>query len=211
MRKKVSKSLEERKNGYLYSAHHPGWVKRNKVPAEFGDDDLKRIILFYVFNTPCEQLSTSSIPLKDYGWTKTVWQNNALKDLLFSVAELKRDETFVVAKNVYDMKDACQTAKLAGKFQNQRDVERIAIYKPANYPEFMAVFYHIRNALAHGRLAMYKHGEDVIFALEDGVKKGDKFQIRSRMVLKKSTLLQWIKIIENGPIAADLKSCKNDT
>ena len=211
MKKKIKKTAEERKNGYLYSSHHPGWVKRNRVPAEFGDDDLKRIILFYVFNTPCEQLSSSSIPLQNYGWTKTVWQNNALKDLLFSVAELKRDETFVVAKNVYDMKDACQTAKLAGKFQNQRDFERIAIYKPANYPEFMAVFYHIRNALAHGRLAMYKHGEDVIFALEDGVKKGDKFQIRSRMVLKKSTLLQWIKIIENGPIAADLKSCKNDT
>ena len=86
MRNKVSKSLEERKNGYLYSAHHPGWVKRNKMPAEFGDNDLKRIILFYVFNTPCEQLSTSSIPLKDYGWTKTVWQNNALKDQLFDVA-----------------------------------------------------------------------------------------------------------------------------
>lgn len=199
MRKKVSKSLEERKNGYLYSAHHPGWVKRNKVPTEFGDDDLKRIILFYVFNTPCEQLSTSSIPLKDYGWSKTVWQNNILKDQLFNVAKLKRNETFAIAKNVYDIKHVCQKVDLAGKFQEHRDVERIAIYKPSNYPEFMAVFYHIRNALAHGRLAMYKHSEGIIFILEDGVRKGDRFQVRSRMVIKKSTLLKWIDIIEAGP------------
>ena len=199
MRSKVSKSLEERKNGYLYSAHHPGWVKRNKVPAEFGDNDLKRIILFYVFNTPCEQLSTSSIPLKDYGWTKTVWQNNVLKDQLFDVAKLKRNKTFAVAKIVYDMKDTCQKVDLAGKFQEHRDVERIAIYKPSNYPEFMAIFYHIRNALAHGRLAMYKHGEGIVFILEDGVKRGDRFQVRSRMVLKKRTLLKWIDIIESGP------------
>lgn len=199
MKKKMSKSLEERKNGYVHSPHHPGWIKRNKVPAEFGDEGLKRIIFFYVFNTPCELLSSSSIPLTNYGWSKTVWQNNALKDQLFGVAKLKRNETFAVAKNVYDMKDVCHITNLVGKFHDQRDCERIAIYKPSNYPEFMAVFYHIRNALAHGRLAMYKHGNEIIFVLEDGVKKGDRFQVRSRMVLKKSTLLKWIEIIENGP------------
>ena len=199
MRNKTSKSLEERKNGYIYSPHHPGWIKRNRVPAEFGDEGLKRIILFYVFNTPCELLSSSSIPLTDYGWSKTVWQNNVLKDQLFGVAKLKRNETFAVAKNVYDMKDVCQTANLTGKFQDQKDIERVAIYKPTSYPEFMAVFYHIRNALAHGRLAMYKHGVDIVFVLEDGVKQGDKFQVRSRMVLKKSTLIKWIEIIEKGP------------
>jgi hypothetical protein len=63
----------------------------------------------------------------------------------------------------------------------------------------MAVFYHIRNALAHGRLAMYKYGKDIIFVLEDGIKSGDRFQVRSRMVLKKSTLLKWIDILESGP------------
>lgn len=206
MRKKAVKSPEERKNGYIYTSHYPGWVKRNRVPAEFGDDDLKRIILFYVFNTPCEQLSSSSIPLTAYGWPKTVWKNNTLKEALWSVAKLKRDKTFIVAKNVYDMKDACQKADLTGKFQEHREIERVAIYKPSNYPEFMAVFYHIRNALAHGRLAMYKYGKDIIFVLEDGMKSGDRFQVRSRMVLKKSTLLKWIDLLESGPKKDDMKA-----
>ena len=201
MRKKTSKSLEERKNGYLYSACSPGWIKRSKLPAEFADDGLKRIILFYVINTPCEQLSSSSIPMKDYDWPKKLWQNNVLKDQLFKVANLKRNETFVVAKNVYDMKDACHVGNLTGKFHEKRDVERIAFYKPGNYPEFMAVLYHIRNAFAHGRFAMYKHEEGIVFVLEDGMKKGNQFQIRSRMVLKKSTLIEWIDIIESGPVA----------
>lgn len=98
MKKKATKTPEERKNGYIYTSHYPGWVKRNRVPAEFGDDDLKRIILFYVFNTPCEQLSSSSIPLTAYGWPKTVWKNNVLKETLWSVAKLKRDKTFIVAQ-----------------------------------------------------------------------------------------------------------------
>ena len=56
----------------------------------------------------------------------------------------------------------------------------------------------LRNALAHGRLAMYPLGDetDIVFALEDGIKRNGEFQVRSRMILKKSTLLKWIDIIE---------------
>lgn len=41
-----------------------------------------------------------------------------------------------------------------------------------------------------------------MFALEDGIKlkNDDKFQVRARMILKKSTLLKWIEIIEKGSL-----------
>ena len=35
-------------------------------------------------------------------------------------------------------------------------------------------------------------------ALEDGVKKNGEFQVRSRMVLKKSTLIKWMQILKSG-------------
>lgn len=96
------------------------------------------------------------------------------------------------------MKDTFQRANMKRGFHKQRKIERIAIYKPKRYNEFLSICYHIRNALAHGRLAMFPEaGGDVVFVLEDGVKKPDKFQVRSRMILKKSTLLRWIEIIEN--------------
>ena len=75
--------------------------------------------------------------------------------------------------------------------------ERIVIYK-GNYNRFLSICYHIRNALAHGRLAMYERNNEIIFALEDGIKKQNKFHVRSRMILKKSTLLKWIDIVEGG-------------
>ena len=52
------------------------------------------------------------------------------------------------------------------------------------------------------RLAMYPIGDgvDITFALEAGVKKNEEFQVRSRMILRKSTLINWIEIIQAGPL-----------
>ena len=40
----------------------------------------------------------------------------------------------------------------------------------------------------------------MMFVLEDGKKVGEKLQVRSRMVLKKTTLLKWIDIITKKDI-----------
>lgn len=185
--------------GYEYTSLNPGWIKK-KVPDSYADDDLRRIILFYVINTPCTDLSSSGIPLKEYGWGKDCWKNNKLKNRLFACANLERDKTFFVAKKTNDMKIMCEKAKVKDGFHKRREKEKVVIYKPYKYTsEFMAVLYHIRNALAHGRLAMYeiKDSLDIIFVLEDGVKDKEQFQVRSRMILRKSTLLKWIDIFEN--------------
>lgn len=192
--------MKNEDKGFEYSSINPGWIKK-KIPNNYSDDNLKRIVLFYVINTPCTDLSSSGISLSDYGWDKKVWQNNVLKDKLFSVASLERGNNFVVAKNTREMKSSCEIAGMKKKFHQKRDVEKIVFYKPSRYNEFIAVLYHIRNAFAHGRLAIYaiQDSEDVMFALEDGVKDKNGFQIRSRMLLKKSTLLKWIDILEKKP------------
>lgn len=194
-RKNVEKGIE-------IAPMNPGWIKR-KVPNTYADDDLKRIVLFYVINTPCIVLSSSAIPLTEYGWSKDVWKNNrALSDLLFSIAGLKRGETFFVAKKTDEMKSVCKKANMTKGFHDKREVEKVVIYRQPGYNDFMSVLYHIRNAFAHGRLAMYDAAEkDVIFVLEDGMKKNGEFVVRSRMILKKSTLIKWIDILE----------CKDDS
>lgn len=189
--------MEEEKKGVEIAPLSPGWIKKT-VPASYADDDLYRIVLFYVINTPCTDLSSSGLPLSSYGWGKEVWTKPTLKAKLFEVAGLEPKKTFFVAKKLNEMKSLCQAANMKKDFHKCREQEKIAIYKPSKYNEFMAILYHIRNALAHGRLAMYeiKGKQDIFFALEDGVKKGDKFQVRSRMLLKKSTLIRWINILE---------------
>ena len=44
----------------------------------------------------------------------------------------------------------------------------------------------------------YKNGNNIMFVLEDGVKKSGEFQVRSRMVLKKSTLIKWMQVLKSG-------------
>ena len=187
-----------KENGYEISPMNPGWIKKH-IPDEYADDDFKELFIFFVINTPCSDLSNSSIDLRKYGWDKDIWQNEILKKTLFKVAEIERGSTFVVAHKTNEMKSVCEKASLKKNFHKSRDKERIAIYK-GRYNEFLSICYHIRNALAHGRFSMYdyEHGKDTVFVLEDGVKTNGEFQVRSRMVLKKSTMIEWMKILKSG-------------
>ena len=191
-------SIVAKENGYEISPMNPGWIKK-RVPDEYADDSLKDLIMFFVINTPCTDLSSSSIDLSDYGWGKGIWQNDKLKKALFQIAGIERGSTFVVAQKTNEMKAVCEKASLKKNFHKSRDYERIAIFK-GRYNEFLSICYHIRNAFAHGRLAMYdyENGKDIVFVLEDGVKKNGEFQVRSRMVLKKSTLIKWMQILKSG-------------
>ena len=62
----------------------------------------------------------------------------------------------------------------------------------------LSMFYHIRNALAHGRMNMVDVDGECIFIFEDVKKEKNKCKVSARMILKKSSLLQWIDIIESG-------------
>ncbi len=187
-------------NGFEIAPISPGWIKKT-VPNTYADDVLKELVLFYVINTPCTDLSSSGLSLSHYGWSADVWQKGKLKSVLFKMAELERKKSFYVAQKTNEMKSTCKSADLSKGFHKSREKERIAIYK-GRYNEFLSICYHIRNAFAHGRLAMYdfENGKDVVFVLEDGVKKNGEFQVRSRMVLKKSTLKKWMDIIKSGKL-----------
>lgn len=180
---------------------NPGWIK-SIISNEYNDIELQRIVLFYVIHTPCSNISYSSKTFKSYGWKKDVWQKGVLKRNLFNVAGLENGKTFYSVTKTEDIKGMFKTAKLSSKFYKNRDIERIAIYQPSGYNNFTGILYHIRNSLAHGRFTIYPakkpdNPDEIYFVMEDGVKKGDKFYVRARLVLKRSTLLEWIYIIEN--------------
>lgn len=90
-------------NGYVIASLTPGWIKK-RVPDNYADDVLKDLIMFYVINTPCDDLSSSGIKLTEYGWGKDVWKNDRLKNYLFSIAGLERNSSFAVASKTDEMK-----------------------------------------------------------------------------------------------------------
>lgn len=136
-------------------------------------------------------------PLSKYGWSapwqKPYYLNRQLKqlasnyELLFSAASYEK------------MDEALEKADLLNDFPSNLEEERICIYdKEKN--QFMSVFYHLRNSFAHGRLNMVDVDNECVFVFEDVApnSKSDNLKVSARMVLKKSTLLSWIDIIEHG-------------
>ena len=175
------------------STHSPNWLKWI-APEKFNDKDLFRIVVFFVFHSPCEGLSARGKLLTEYGWNtpwkKPYWLNKQLRqassnyELLFS------------ASSYALMDKALDDANLKDNFPSDLNRERIAIYD-VKKNQFQSVFYHIRNAFAHGRLNMIDLNDECIFVFED-VRKAKKPNISARMILRKSTLLKWIDLIEGG-------------
>ncbi len=124
-------------NGYEIAPISPGWIKK-RVPDNYADNDLRDLIIFFVINTPCTDLSSSGIGLNEYGWGKDIWKNERLKKCLFDIAGIERNSSFAVAHNANEMKDTCKKTSLKKSFHKSRDRERIAIYK-GRYNEFISI------------------------------------------------------------------------
>lgn len=189
----------------VYTCANPKWLEWI-APEEFHNEELFRIVIFYVFHSPCTGLSAMGKSLADYKWhkpwCKPYYLNKQLKqassnfNLLFS------------AKSYDKMSEALGKADLNDNFPNDLSRERICIYNNENN-QFMSVFYHIRNAFAHGRLNIVDSNGECVFVLEDIVpnKKSPQCQkVSARMILRRSTLLKWIDIIEAG----ECKYIKNE-
>ena len=86
-------------------------------------------------------------------------------------------------------------------FPENKECESIAIVNNKRN-QFISVFAHLRDSFAHGRLNMYDIGtaDDYVFAFEDVIKnqKKNRYEVTARMILRKSTLLKWIDLIEHG-------------
>lgn len=109
------------------------------------------------------------------------------------------NELLFSAKDYDSMNNALEKADLMHSFPSNYSYERICVYNNQKN-QFLSVFYHIRNAFAHCRLNIVDIAGDCVFVLEDvqPQKNKEMLKVSARMILRKSTLLKWIEIIENG-------------
>lgn len=176
-----------------YNADWLQWI----APERFNDSDLFKIVVFFVFHSPCSELSVMGRTLLEYGW-KMPWRKPYKLNLQLKEASSNHNLIFS-AKSYGDMDKALEKANLKDEFPLNLETERVCVYDNLNN-QFMSTFYHIRNAFAHGRLNMMDVNGECVFVLEDIVKNRKKgiCKVSARMILRKNTLLKWIEIIENG-------------
>lgn len=180
----------------VYANRNADWINWI-APDRFDDYDLFRIVIFFVFHSPCPKLSCMGRTLDEYGWT-TPWKKPYCLNRQFRQVASNYELLFSAEK--YDTMDAALVkADLKEGFPSDLTRERICIYDNLKN-QFMSVFYHIRNAIAHCRLNMVDVDGECVFVLEDVQpnKNADRLKVSARMILRKSTLLKWIDLIEQG-------------
>ena len=179
-----------------FSDRNPDWI-RWIAPEHFNDQDLFKIVIFFVFHSPCSNLSSMGKTLDEYGWSapwrKPYYLNKQLRQAATSY------ELIYSAKGYDEMDAALEKADLKETFPSDFSRERICIYDNQGN-QFLSVFYHIRNAFAHCRLNMVDVDGECVFILEDvqPKKNSNQLKVSARMILRKSTLIKWIDLIENG-------------
>lgn len=179
-----------------FSDRNPAWM-RWIAPEYFNDQDLFRVVIFFVFHSPCSNLSSMEKPLVEYGWSAPWRKPYYLNKQLRQVASIY--ELIYSAKGYDEMDIALAKADLYDAFPSNLARERICIYDNQGN-QFLSVFYHIRNAIAHCRLNMVDVDGECVFIFEDVQlkKNSNQLKVSARMILRKSTLLKWIDLIENG-------------
>lgn len=180
----------------VFTNRNPDWM--NWITSDrFNDHDLFRIVIFFAFHSPCSELSTMHRTLEQYGWftpwRKPYYLNRQLRQVSSNY------ELLFSAKGYDEMDVVLEKDNLKDGFPSDLSRERICIYDNQKN-QFLSVFYHIRNAFAHCRLNMIDVDGECVFVLEDvqPKKNADQLKVSARMILRKSTLLRWIELIENG-------------
>ena len=184
----------------VISPKHPKWLD-TIVADRHCDNDLYKIILFFVIFSLCPKYSTQGRTLQFYNWKDKPWSTNKyLKDKLDSGVFSDKKKYFQCAAQIPKLVDAVRKADLGDDFYLHREIERVA-FTNTESSEYMSLFHHIRCALAHGRIAMFEdpNSDDLLFVMENGSELGAEFQVKARMILRRSTLLRWIDIITAGP------------
>ena len=181
-----------------FSPFYAGWVKSKD--KTIWTENFEKIILFYLFSTPCHMVSSSSTQIFSKKWDKTVWRNDKLRNVLLSVASLTPKSTYISVDKQDEMTHYLSVSGLSGIFQSNRTCERVCFVNSKKCAGFLDVLYYIRCALAHGRFQIYDDNGIRIYVLESGKvnKKTGEFTVLARMVLKESTLIAWADILNAG-------------
>lgn len=167
---------------FVFAEDNPSWVD-DFSEEKIKDPDFARIRTFFQDHCPVKGSSARGRALESYGWEN--------KNLLRKV--LEKDVHFFYAEKLEDMKACLEAGNLIGSFHDCRNETVCFLYSKKDI--LMQFFSHVRNCFAHNRFAIKPHKDDWLFILED-VSRDKK--VSARMILKKSTLLRWIEIIEGG-------------
>lgn len=186
-----------REKGVEIAPCRPGWIGRGVSRSpKLTDEDLGGLYRFFVLEAPSEGLSSLAVTFEMRGWGKRPWttEGTRLRGRLLTDLGFKTGGSLFIGTSAGETKALFRASGLGRDFAREYKGERIAMYHNEG-AQFVSIMCHIRHALAHGRYAVSDSADGLAFFFESGKRSRDGFRVRSRMVLKYSTLKTWISII----------------
>lgn len=163
---------------------------------QLSQEEYYKIYSFYVTYSMCGSQSAKKRNFTSYGWDSESIKATSLGEALLTVLNLNRNPVFVFT----DRDDlAAQFGALSltdGELENV-DYERAVIGKTSENNNYLRLFYRIRDGFAHGKylLRFSSFGERMVIIQDD-----DRHNVTARIVLKLSTLLKFIEVIDLNSI-----------
>ena len=160
------------------------WYKKGGS-IKYSSPNFIKIVDFYLFNCPVENVSKRAKTFKDRGITKN------------RVSQLKRQLESTMP-NIFFTENGSTVDSLVDGFIHKNKIkiksyEIVACVKNTDIGETKTIFNSIRNALAHGSFLTHSYNGDIYYSFE--TEKNSI--IKSRIRLKESTLLKWIKAVDS--------------
>lgn len=172
----------------------PNWISDGDILNM--DEDTRKIIYFFVAETPCKNESARGKTLSQYGWENDdPPKEGNFEEGLFEIAGLTKENLFFESKRE-KMKERFNETGMTGAFYEKLGGNFIVSL--VNRNRVLDIFRHIRNSIAHLRFDIKNTELGTFFIFEDGAQNGKKFEVKARMILKKETLLKWIEWIKTG-------------
>ena len=186
--------MAKNKNSYKY-------IKGNSILGKIVDEyiltleEYYLLYSFYVTYSLCDNQSAKKKTFIDYGWNTNKINNTDLGMALSSVLNLNRNPKFVFMEN--DIDKQFLNHNLPDGELNDVDSERAVIVKSSENNNYLRLFHRIRNGLAHGKygLCYSKKNEKMVIIQDD-----DTYNVTARIVIKLSTLLEFITTVDKNKI-----------
>lgn len=163
---------------------------KNVIPLH--DKNFQEILRFYLFGCPVAGASCSADTFEQLGWKKESFSTLKSKMLKAASPDLK--------VNYFP----CKKEELEKRFQQMEKLatsKEFCVFLKHDETRIMDSLYSaIRNALAHGSFTLKKANKKYIYFFANY-----DVYLKAQIRLHEETLLNWVKIVKNGPYPSGQK------
>lgn len=163
---------------------------KNVIPLQ--NKNFQEILRFYLFGCPATETSCSADTFEQLGWGKKTFSTLKSQMLKSASPDLK--------VNYFP----CKKEELEKRFQQMEKLDtskEFCVFLKHDEKRVMDSLYSaIRNALAHGGFTRKKENKKYIYFFANY----DTY-LKAQIRLHEETLLNWVKIVKNGPYPSGQK------